>query len=180
MTIEKKEDILIKSARIISEDGIENYSMQKLADELGVRKASLYHHYKSKDEILRAMHDYFHAMLMKKGYRMMLSDNLEDNLSDLVSHWQNLFLSEEMYDYLRCLLIMRQTDQRSYEEWRSISLTIEGQSQVVIERHAKSAQMISPLFSALLELSLERALINGESGTLEELSTSFPALLHRL
>ena len=94
MTIEKKEDILIESARIISEDGIENYSMQKLADELGVRKASLYHHYKSKDEILRAMHDYFHAMLMKKGYRMMLSDNLDDNLSDLVSHWPRITLAE--------------------------------------------------------------------------------------
>ena len=73
---------------------------------------------------------------------------------------------------------MRMNDEASYEEWHSISLTIEGQSQVIFEKHTTKAQIISPLFSSVLELELERALINGESDGLEKIADAFIALSH--
>lgn len=177
MIIKNRNEILIKSAEIISNDGMEGYTMQILADSLGIRKASLYHHYKSKEEIIEAMHDYYHGLLLKRGYRIELSSDAQNVISELVGHWSALFFSDEMYDYLRCLLTLRQNDERAYEEWRSIALTIEGQSRIIIEKFTKRGDIISPLFSAYLELSLERALITGESTELDGLTTSFSALL---
>ena len=177
MVITDRNEILIRSAEIISRDGLDKYSMQSLADELGVRKASIYHYYRSKDEIIEAMHTYFHSELLKRGYKIELKDDVESNLTKLVEHWQGLFFSNEMYDYLRCLLNMRANDERAYEEWRSISLTIEGQSQVIIEKGTRRAEIISPLFSSLLELNLERALLSGESVGLERLASTFSFLL---
>lgn len=173
-----REEIIIKSAELISSEGIQNYSMQSLAKEIGIKKASLYHHFSSKEEIIGAMHEYYHALLLKKGYRITLCDDLESNLKALIKHWQDLFFSPEMYDYLRLILSMRMNDEASYEEWHSISLTIEGQSQVIFEKHTTKAQIISPLFSSVLELELERALINGESDGLEKIADAFIALSH--
>ena len=62
MVIKSGNEILIKSAQIISTLGLENYSMQKLASELGINKASLYHYYKSKEAIIDAMHEYYHGL----------------------------------------------------------------------------------------------------------------------
>ena len=101
MVIKNRNEILIKSAEIISNDGMEGYSMQILADSLGIRKASLYHHYKSKEEIIEAMHDYYHGLLLKRGYRIELSSDAQNVISELVGHWSALFFSDEMYDYLR-------------------------------------------------------------------------------
>ena len=180
MVIKSGNEILIKSAQIISTLGLENYSMQKLASELGINKASLYHYYKSKEAIIDAMHEYYHGLLMKRGYKITLTDDVEKNLIDLIEHWQGLFFSDEMYDYLRCLLIMRAHDERAYEEWRSISLTIDGQSQVVIAKHTKQPELISPLFSSMLEINLERALISGDGRMPDSIASTFSYLLHRL
>lgn len=177
MVLKDGKEILIKSAEIISSDGIENFSLSRLAERLGIRKASLYHYYKSKEEILEGMHDYFHQILLKRGYRIDLEGGLEENLEKLIRHWQEIFFSDETYDYLRCLLIMRQTDERAHDEWRSISLTIEGQSRIIIEKYTNSAEIKGPLFSSLLELNLERALIEGEGEDLESLASKFSLLI---
>ena len=174
-----KEEILIKSAEIISENGIENFTVGALSEELGIRKASLYYYFDGKDGIIRAMHDYYHQLLLKKGYRIRLSTDLEENLDYLVRYWQNLVFSDDFYDYLRVLLILRQTDERSEEEWQSISLTISGQVQIILEKSEKRADLIAPLFSSFLELKLEKALISGESDSLESLAPLFLSALHR-
>ena len=81
-----REEIIIKSAELISSEGIQNYSMQSLAKEIGIKKASLYHHFSSKEEIIEAMHEYYHALLLKKGYRITLCEDLESNLKALIKH----------------------------------------------------------------------------------------------
>lgn len=47
--------LLDTALRLFSDHGMEGTSMQMLADELGVTKAALYYHFKSKDEIAEAV-----------------------------------------------------------------------------------------------------------------------------
>lgn len=52
-----RERVLRAALTLADRDGIERFSMRRLASELGVEAMSLYHYYPSKDEILAAMLD---------------------------------------------------------------------------------------------------------------------------
>jgi AcrR family transcriptional regulator len=52
-----RDDILEAAARIFSEKGFHAASMQDIADAVNLQKASLYHHFSSKQEILLALLD---------------------------------------------------------------------------------------------------------------------------
>lgn len=51
-TVEK---IIITAARLFSEKGYEQTSIQDILDALKLSKGGLYHHFKSKEEILEAV-----------------------------------------------------------------------------------------------------------------------------
>ncbi len=50
-----KETIAQAAFKIISDVGLQGFSMSKLADELGCTKSSLYNHFKNKDDILEGV-----------------------------------------------------------------------------------------------------------------------------
>ncbi|GCF93854.1 hypothetical protein NRIC_17450 [Enterococcus florum] len=64
-----KEQILRCTLELASETGLGNVSLQKIADRVGVRKATLFSHYKSKDEIIEALYRYIRTMAVanRKG-----------------------------------------------------------------------------------------------------------------
>ncbi len=47
-----RDDAITTALALIDRDGLETFSIRRLGDELGVNGASLYHHFKDKDEIL--------------------------------------------------------------------------------------------------------------------------------
>lgn len=51
-----EQEIIFKSFKLINENGLENFSMRKLANELGCQPASIYHYYKNKNEILNSLY----------------------------------------------------------------------------------------------------------------------------
>ncbi|MFH5877388.1 TetR/AcrR family transcriptional regulator [Arthrobacter sp. NA-172] len=50
-----RENIQAVALRLFSEQGYESTSMRQIAEELGFTKAALYYHFKSKEDILRAL-----------------------------------------------------------------------------------------------------------------------------
>jgi TetR/AcrR family transcriptional regulator, transcriptional repressor for nem operon len=50
-----RERILDSAQRLIQTRSFEGFSLQDIADEIGIRKASLYHHFESKDDVAVAM-----------------------------------------------------------------------------------------------------------------------------
>ena len=54
-----RESILAAARRQFGERGFHATSVQTIVDEAGVTKGALYHHFESKDEILRLIHDEF-------------------------------------------------------------------------------------------------------------------------
>ena len=51
----RTEDIVSTAAELFARDGYHEVGMRAVADALGIRGASLYHHYASKEEILYAI-----------------------------------------------------------------------------------------------------------------------------
>ena len=51
----RKEEIIVVATQLFAERGYEGTSMGDLAERVGLRKASLFHHYASKDELYCAV-----------------------------------------------------------------------------------------------------------------------------
>ena len=83
-----REGILEAAARIFGEKGYHGTSMHDIADSVHLRKASLYHHFKSKQEILIALLD--QAL-------DLINTNLESVLAQSISPEQKLGLAMNSY-----------------------------------------------------------------------------------
>ena len=59
MSSRTKQTLLDTAVRLFSAVGYAETSLQELVDEAGLTKGAFYHHYKSKEEILRQIHDNF-------------------------------------------------------------------------------------------------------------------------
>lgn len=169
MKINGKDDIRLQALDILSFDGIETLTMSELAKRVGLTKASLYHYYKSKDEILEDIFLKGHKKLMQHGFYQKLSGDSEANLRALATNWINLFRDDENYMYLRMVTSMHLTDSRAEEEYRALTLMLKGQASIVIQRiKGAEASLLSALFSSLLFSHLE-GILEDESSDDEKL-----------
>ena len=54
--MERKEEIILATLELASENGLKSISMAQIAEKIGIKAPSLYNHFKSKDEIVKAMY----------------------------------------------------------------------------------------------------------------------------
>ena len=67
-------DIITAATRVFSERGYHGASMDDVADALGMRKASLYHHIRKKEDLLFAIHEQLIDELIEETERVCSSD----------------------------------------------------------------------------------------------------------
>ncbi len=66
-------DIIAAATRVFSQRGYHGASMSDVADELGMRKASLYHHVRKKEDLLFAIHEQLIDELIDETERVTAS-----------------------------------------------------------------------------------------------------------
>ena len=99
MAIKKtsREEILKESIKLFKIRGYSNTSMANIAEACGLIKGSIYHHFKSKDEIglesLKYIHDYFDKEIFSIAYRSDLSD--KEKIELIVKKTDEYFLHSE-------------------------------------------------------------------------------------
>jgi TetR/AcrR family transcriptional repressor of lmrAB and yxaGH operons len=99
MAIKKtsKEEILKNSIKLFKINGYYNTSMANIANECGLIKGSIYHHFKSKEEIglesLKYIHKYFNDHIYSVVYKDDLSD--KEKIELFVKKIDDYFLHSE-------------------------------------------------------------------------------------
>jgi len=99
MAIKKtsKEEILKQSIKLFKIKGYYNTSMANIASACGLIKGSIYHHFKSKEEIglesLKYIHRYFEDNIFKIAYQDDLSD--KERIKLFVKKTDDYFLYSE-------------------------------------------------------------------------------------
>lgn len=99
MAIKKtsKEEILQESIKLFKTKGYYNCSMANIAEACGLIKGSIYHYFKSKDEIgiesLKYIHNYFVENIFAVAYQTNLSDL--EKIKLFVKKTDDYFLNSE-------------------------------------------------------------------------------------
>lgn len=98
----RKEEILLVTLELAAESGLSNVSMAQIAEKIGIRKPSLYNHFKSKDEIIAEMYRYFRdkskeALSIAVDYgELVKGKTMEEALSEAVSNYIKMNSGENM------------------------------------------------------------------------------------
>jgi AcrR family transcriptional regulator len=56
--MERREEIIMAALELASENGLKSVSMSRIAEKVQIKAPSLYNHFKSKDEIVKAMYTF--------------------------------------------------------------------------------------------------------------------------
>ena len=73
----RKEDILYAALELSSQYGSKAVSLSQIADKVGIRKPSLYNHFRSKDELMSAMYLFLREQAHKSASRSMPESGAE-------------------------------------------------------------------------------------------------------
>ncbi|MCM1568529.1 MAG: TetR/AcrR family transcriptional regulator [Roseburia sp.] len=106
----RKEEILLVTLELAAENGLSNVSMAQIAEKIGIRKPSLYNHFKSKEEIIEAMYQYFRdkskevLSLTDIDYGEFVKDkSMEEALQQSVSNYVNMNSSGKMFLFYKVI-----------------------------------------------------------------------------
>ncbi len=79
-----KQKILEKAKTIFAESGYDAFSIRVLAKEIPLAPSVLYHYFKDKDELLKAMFDYLNTDLGKKRTKLPSINSASDMLKQRI------------------------------------------------------------------------------------------------
>lgn len=157
-----KEQIQKNAVEIISEQGFDKLTLSILSQRCKIKKASLYHYFESKEELISSLYTNFSSMLRKLGIVISFSDTPINILKATFNHWKQIYKSDEYSPYLSLLFQRRDIDERAYELSNSLNLMIQAQTDAVIENLAsktnpliKDKELLSELFSSTSIFYLE-------------------------
>ena len=117
MGMERKEEIIQAALMLASKNGIDNVSMSQIAMQLGIKKPSLYNHFRSKDEIVKAMYDYLRTQAKEKlkitdpDYGKLVKDkSLEEVLKLAVHNYYRMSAQNDMLSFYKIIYSTRATN----------------------------------------------------------------------
>lgn len=130
----RKEEIILVTLELAAANGLSNVSMAQIAEKMGIRKPSLYNHFKSKEDIIAAMYQYLRE---KSKEQLSLSDidygefvkgkSMEEALIQSVANYSSIITENKMFSFYKVIYSERSIDPNAakiiVEETRKMILT---------------------------------------------------------
>ena len=107
--MERKEEIILAALELASEKGLKSISMAQIAEKVGIKAPSLYNHFKSKNEIVKAMYSYLREKAQQNrsaGFAdpdEFSSKNLEQILTESLNAYLGMVTDQNMMRFFRVL-----------------------------------------------------------------------------
>ena len=110
----RKEEIIQATLSLASEKGLSNISMSQIAEYIGIKKPSLYNHFKSKDEIIEATYQYLRSEAKSSlsigeiDYaRLIEGKSLKEILMLTINNYNNMNTQENMLKFYKIIYAER-------------------------------------------------------------------------
>ncbi len=178
MREKRKEEIIMATLKLASAKGLKAVSMSMIAEEIGIKKPSLYNHFKSKDEIINEMY----LFLRKKAqietqtqldYAIFENKSASQILSCLVKNY--IALSNEPYMQMfykviysemsispQAAKIMTAETEKMIEATKQVFIILENKKLLKFENIKISALSFALTIHSLIDYMLDIGLSNNE------------------
>lgn len=110
----RKEEIIQATLSLASEKGLSNISMSQIAEYIGIKKPSLYNHFKSKDEIIETTYQYLRneakssISIGEIDYaRLIEGKSLKEILMLTINNYSNMTMQESMLKFYKIIYAER-------------------------------------------------------------------------
>ena len=114
--MERKEEIILAALDLASEHGLKSISMAQIAGRVRIKAPSLYNHFRSRDDLVKAMYSYLRERA-KENRSSGLADpgdfaskSLEQILSESLSAYLGMITDPNMMRFFRVLYSERSID----------------------------------------------------------------------
>ena len=107
--MDRKEGIILAALELASENGLKSISLAQIAEKVGIKAPSLYNHFKSKDEIVKAMYSYLREKAQQNrtgGFadpEEFSSKSLEQILTESLNAYLGVVTDQNMMRFFRVL-----------------------------------------------------------------------------
>ena len=165
MSENRKEEIILATLKLASEKGLAGVSMNMIAESIGIKKPSLYNHFKSKDELVNFMYEYLRETAKK-------TTKTEFDMSILDSKSASEILQTAINNYI--MLSSDKNMEMFYKVIYSERAISQNASNIMIIETEKMIQATKFLF---FELQKRKLL---EFKNLELSATSFALTIHAI
>ena len=112
----RKEEIIYATLELAAESGMKGVSMSQIAEKVGIKAPSLYNHFKSKDEIIKAMYSFLRnqAQAGSNGgtpdFSKLADKSTEEILLGSVSAYMGIVSNKYMLQFFKVLYSERSTN----------------------------------------------------------------------
>lgn len=110
MGTNRKEEIILTTLELAAEKGLAGVSMSMIADKIGIKKPSLYKHFSSKDEIVKAMYQFLrdkskeNANIKPVDYSILFSEKTAyEVLKGVMQGYINMNHQEQMLTFYKVI-----------------------------------------------------------------------------
>ena len=164
-----KEQLILSMLTLASEQGLGNVSLSRLASENGISKATIFHHFAGRADLIEEMFAYCRRLAIKRMGTIDLEGTAEEVLLRALDHWSELYETEPLYSFYRIVEQESWTDEHARTIKQTLDEMLIAQSSVLIEHLDERGKMrIDDLelaietFSATIARHLIRTLLTDE------------------
>ena len=178
MSENRKEEIIMATLKLASTKGLKAVSMNMIAEEIGIKKPSLYNHFKSKDELVNEMYLFLRNKAQKEtqtqiDYTIFENKSANQILSCLVKNY--IALSNEPYMQMfykviysersispQAANIMKTETKKMIEATKQVFIILENKKLLKFENIKISALSFALTIHSLIDYMLDNGLSNNE------------------
>ncbi|NLL25479.1 MAG: TetR/AcrR family transcriptional regulator, partial [Spirochaetales bacterium] len=128
-----KEQLILSMLSLASEQGLGNVSLSRLANENGISKATIFHHFTGRAHLIEEVFAYCHRLALKRMRTIDLEGNAEEVLLRALDHWSELYETEPLYSFYRIVEQESWTNGQARTIKQTFDEMLIAQSSVLIE-----------------------------------------------
>ena len=149
-----KQNLIHSLLKMASEKGLDRVSLSDLASENGITKSSVFHHFSSREELVKELFSYCTKLAFSQQVTISLSGTASEVLYRAMDHWHEVYTTEPLCWFYRII----ESEKLTHLEAGAISSTLsemfEGQSRILLEELSDTARLdIEELDLAVLTFS---------------------------
>lgn len=128
-----REHLILLALELAARKGMDNTSLSDIAQAAGIRKASLYHHFPSREVMIEQMFAYCSELASRQGIVISFNGKADEVLSRAMEHWHRLYTTPPLSYFYRIVESQKLILPLAARTSRVFMQMLQGQSEILLE-----------------------------------------------